>query len=156
MWSNREWVCGIQFRTNTGRISPHYGGAEGTPAVARYKGGVLTAFSSLVRRHHHLGSDLVHRIQVSENYCCTNSNNVNACRQGIWRRDLVNKVPNEEEVFSTYLGGGGGTPFNDWAVVGNNSSMHIMRVDIGCWDLVDSIQVCTSASMTVSIIINRK
>ncbi|KAG9082058.1 hypothetical protein FS749_007144 [Ceratobasidium sp. UAMH 11750] len=65
VWTDQETTCGIQFVTNKGRISPHYGGDEGTPSVLNCDGGSLAAFSGKVKQHSYWKKDMIYRIQVS-------------------------------------------------------------------------------------------
>ncbi|CAE6532005.1 unnamed protein product [Rhizoctonia solani] len=116
-----DWIYGLQFVTNFGRCSFHFGGGWGTPTVARNKGGVLVGAASLIK------SDAtvlrLHDIQ------------------GIWRRDILDTVPKENDVFSEYFGSNGaGKPFNDRAIV-RNSDMTISKINIQCGSLIDGIQL---------------
>jgi hypothetical protein len=63
VWNNEESVCAVQFVTTRGRISPHYGGNGGTPAILSGEGGVLVSFSGKLRRSD--GKDFVRRLQVN-------------------------------------------------------------------------------------------
>ncbi|CAE6452314.1 unnamed protein product, partial [Rhizoctonia solani] len=115
------WVYGIQFVTNFGRCSPNMGGSWNKPTVARSKGGVLVGIVSLIKKHEmgHLFRDI----------------------QGIWRHDVVDKVPKEDDVFSDYFGSKKGMPFNDRVIV-RNSDMAISRIEVRCWNIIDGVQVC--------------
>ncbi|KAG8724806.1 hypothetical protein FRC09_013992, partial [Ceratobasidium sp. 395] len=57
VWTNEETTCGIQFVTNQGRISPHYGGDGGMPSVLYCDGGALAAFAGKVKKN------MVYRVQ---------------------------------------------------------------------------------------------
>ncbi|KEP46057.1 jacalin-like lectin domain protein [Rhizoctonia solani 123E] len=115
-----DWVYGLQFVTNLGRCSPHYGGSGHTPSMARSKGGVLVGVISLIKQHEY--GRLFHKIQ------------------GIWRHDVVNKVPKEDDVFSDYVGSKThGRSFNDRIVV-RNSGMAISKIEMQCGTVIDSIQ----------------
>ncbi|KAG9088128.1 hypothetical protein FRC06_002222, partial [Ceratobasidium sp. 370] len=56
VWKNHEATCAIQFVTNLGRISPHYGGSEGRPSVLDCEDSALVAFSGQI-------SHIVYRVQ---------------------------------------------------------------------------------------------
>ncbi|KAG8755477.1 hypothetical protein FRC11_005993 [Ceratobasidium sp. 423] len=115
-----DWIHGLQFITNLGRCSPHFGGSGPTPTLVRSKGGVLVGALSLMKRHEY--GRLFHKIQ------------------GIWRHDIVNKVPKEDDAFSDYFGSKSkGRSFNDRVVV-RNSGMAISKVKIRCCAAIDSIQ----------------
>jgi hypothetical protein len=65
IWIHEDSISGLQFVTNSGRCSPHFGGHDGAPTVARSKGGILVGFISLVHNHPQWGH-LLSRVQVSE------------------------------------------------------------------------------------------
>ncbi|KAH7333824.1 hypothetical protein B0J17DRAFT_674225 [Rhizoctonia solani] len=115
-----DWTCGLQFVTNFGRCSPHFGEFSGIPMVARSKGGVLVGIMSLIQQHEF--GRLFRKIQ------------------GIWRHDVVDMVPKEEDVFSDYFGSHGGRPFNDRVVV-RNSNMTISNIEVGCGSFIESLQI---------------
>ncbi|CAE6426585.1 unnamed protein product [Rhizoctonia solani] len=116
-----DWVEGLQFITSFGRCSPHFGGNGHAPVVARSKGGILVGIISMVKENQHK-SLLFRKIQ------------------GIWRHDVVNKAPKEDDVFSDYYGSKDkGRPFNDRVVVGN-SDIAISRIDVRCGSAIDSLQ----------------
>lgn len=119
IWSD-NWVYGLQFVTNFGRCSPNMGGCWNKPIVARCKGGVLVGAVSLIKPHDfgHLLRDI----------------------QGIWRHDVIDKVPKEDDVFFEYFGSKKGMPFNDRVVV-RNSDMAISKVEVGCGSEIDSLQL---------------
>ncbi|CAE6469712.1 unnamed protein product [Rhizoctonia solani] len=114
------YVNGLQLVTNYGRCSPHFGGVWGTPAVAKSKGGILVGVISLIKQHDY--GRMFRNIQ------------------GIWRHDIVNAVPKEEDEFSDYFGFEHGKPFNDRIVV-QNSNMAISKIEVGCGTIIDSIQL---------------
>ncbi|KAL5631984.1 hypothetical protein ACGC1H_000119 [Rhizoctonia solani] len=114
-----DWVYGLQFFTNLGRCSPHFGGSGHTPSMARSKGGVLVGVISLIKQHEY--GRLFHKIQ------------------GIWRHAVVDKVPKEDDVFSDCFGSKHGRSFNDRIVV-CNSDMTISKIEIRCCTVIDSIQ----------------
>jgi hypothetical protein len=64
VWADQHWVYGLQFATNTGRCSPHYGRHLGGLTIARDQGGALVGFSSRVRKHGQWG-DLLGWVQAS-------------------------------------------------------------------------------------------
>ncbi|KDN36069.1 hypothetical protein RSAG8_11091, partial [Rhizoctonia solani AG-8 WAC10335] len=107
VWKH-DWIDGVQFVTNFGRCSPHFGGLWGTPTVWRNKGGVLAGIISLIKQHSYgrLFRDF----------------------QGIWRYDAVDTVPKEEDVFSDYFGSQAGKPFNDRVVV-RNTDIAISKIE---------------------------
>ncbi|GAB1525728.1 hypothetical protein RhiTH_008893 [Rhizoctonia solani] len=54
IWRNQwQYIGGLQFITNLGRCSPHFGGGklQVTPTVAKSKGGVLVGVISLLKQH---------------------------------------------------------------------------------------------------------
>ncbi|KDN33539.1 hypothetical protein RSAG8_13371, partial [Rhizoctonia solani AG-8 WAC10335] len=118
-----EWLHGIQFVTNMGRCSVIYGLLEGAPAISRSKGGVLAGFSTSSKQHSQWG------------YLITSV-------RGIWRYDLVPRVPKENDVYSDYFGAINQywRGFNDRALIGNSSSMNISSVEVRSGADVDSIQ----------------
>lgn len=68
IWADdTEWVHGLQFVTNYRKVSPHYGGEEGTPTILRSDDGILVAFSSKWKQHPKYKQDLFQHIQVSPN-----------------------------------------------------------------------------------------
>ncbi|KDN39142.1 hypothetical protein RSAG8_09049, partial [Rhizoctonia solani AG-8 WAC10335] len=121
-----EWVRGIQFVTNTGRCSAIYGTLEGIPAVSRSKGGILAGFSINTKKH------------PKWDYLVSGV-------RGIWRYDVLSRVPKENDVYSEPKPNNGarteyGKGFNDRALIGNSSSMYISNVEVRCGDIIDSIQ----------------
>ncbi|CAE6457038.1 hypothetical protein ACGC1H_003201 [Rhizoctonia solani] len=120
IWKS-DWcyVNGLQLVTNFGRCSPHFGGVWGTPAVVRSKGGVLVGIVSLIKRHDY--GRMLRDIQ------------------GIWRHDVVNTVPKEEDVFSDYFGSEKGKPFNDRIVV-RNSDKTISKLEIWSGSVIDCLR----------------
>ncbi|CAE6516488.1 unnamed protein product [Rhizoctonia solani] len=123
IWGD-DWIRGLQFVTNFGRCSPHFGGGgtvEHTPTIARSKGGVLVGTFTVIKQFGRQGF-IIHKIQ------------------GIWRHDLVDKIPKQDDVFSDYYGAKiGGLPFNDRVIV-KNSDMAISKIEIRCDTVVNSIQ----------------
>ncbi|CAE6399555.1 hypothetical protein ACGC1H_005969 [Rhizoctonia solani] len=118
-----EWLRGIQFITNTGRCSTIYGWFEGIPVVSRSKGGVLAGLSTSSKKH------------AEWNYVLTGV-------RGIWRYDLISRIPKENDVHSEYFGSKKhGVIFNDRALIGNSGSMHISSVEVRSGSVIDSIQV---------------
>ncbi|CAE6531844.1 unnamed protein product [Rhizoctonia solani] len=119
-----EWVRGIQFVTNTGRCSGIYGTLEGIPSVSRSKGGVLAGFSISTKKH------------PDWDYLVSGI-------RGIWRHDVLPKIPKENDVYSNYFGARTkhGKGFNDRALIGNSSSMYISNVEVRCGSDIDSIQL---------------
>ncbi|CAE6457081.1 unnamed protein product [Rhizoctonia solani] len=124
IWVEGDWLHGLQFITTTGRFSPQYGAHYGAPTIARCQGCVLVGF---------LGQTKLHP-KYSEMFSGI---------QGIWRRDLIPKVPKEDDVYSEYFGdkNRSGRPFNDRVLVGNSKSIYISSIQVGWGDLIDSIRV---------------
>ncbi|CAE6416079.1 unnamed protein product [Rhizoctonia solani] len=123
IWGD-DWIRGLQFVTNFGRCSPHFGGGgtvEHTPTIARSKGGILVGALTMIKQFGRQGF-ILHKIQ------------------GIWRHDLVDKVPKQDDVFSDYYGAKiGGLLFNDRVIV-RNSDMAISKIEIRCYAVINSIQ----------------
>ncbi|CAE6495894.1 unnamed protein product [Rhizoctonia solani] len=119
-----EWLHGIQFITNKGRCSVIYGILEGIPVISRSKGGILAGFSISSKQHPEWG------------YLMTSA-------RGIWRYDLIPRVPKENDVYSDYYGARlrHGTGFNDRALIGNSSSMYISSVEVWSGSEIDGIQL---------------
>lgn len=63
VWGDVKWVYALQFITSNGRISPHYGGDDGTPTIMSGEDGVLVAFSGSRK------SNSIAEIQVSMSQC---------------------------------------------------------------------------------------
>ncbi|CAE6474180.1 unnamed protein product [Rhizoctonia solani] len=124
-WTDGDWLQGLQFVTNMGRCSPQYGAHRDLPSVARAKGGVLVGLLSQTKYHPEF-KELFSSVQ------------------GIWRHDLLPKVPKEEDVYSEYFGDRNSDwnecVFNDRVLVGNSKSIHISNVKIWSGDSIDSIQ----------------
>ncbi|KAG8700323.1 hypothetical protein FRC08_004767 [Ceratobasidium sp. 394] len=119
VWENDEATCAIQFITNMGRISPHYGGSEGRPSILDCEDGALVAFSGQ-------SSHIVYRVQT------------------IWRHDIIPTLPTRKHRYSTYFGGGGGAPFNDWPYLHSSDTVHISGIRVMCGSFIDSVQVLYS------------
>ncbi|KDN36065.1 hypothetical protein RSAG8_11087, partial [Rhizoctonia solani AG-8 WAC10335] len=113
-----DWVYGLQFVTNFGRCSLHFGGNWGIPTMARSRGGVLVGAASLIKK-----DQAVFRFQA-----------------GIWRHDIIDTIPKEEDLHSDYFGSQYGKPFNDRGIV-RNSDIAISKIDLGCGSVIDSLQV---------------
>ncbi|KEP45212.1 jacalin-like lectin domain protein, partial [Rhizoctonia solani 123E] len=124
IWVEGDWMHGLQFITTTGRFSPQYGVHFGAPTIARCQGCVLAGFLSQTKLHPQYG-ELFSGIQ------------------GIWRRDLIPRVPKEEDVYSEYFGdkNRSGRPFNDRIFVGSSKSIFISSIEVGWGDVIDSIRV---------------
>ncbi|KAH7333825.1 hypothetical protein B0J17DRAFT_115778 [Rhizoctonia solani] len=124
IWIKEDWVFGLQFITNMGRCSDQYGIHYGTPRVARCKGGVLVGFLSHTKLHPEY-KEIFHNVQ------------------GIWRHDLVPRVPKEDDVYSEYFGNikQEGKNFNDRAIVGNSTSIRISNVEVWSGEQIDGIKV---------------
>ncbi|CAE6433845.1 unnamed protein product [Rhizoctonia solani] len=118
------WLCGIQFVTNTGRCSVIYGVLKGIPTISKSKGGVLVGFSASSKQH------------PEWDYLMTGV-------RGIWRYDLMPRVPKENDVHSDYFGAVNQHQigFNDRALIGNSSSMYITGVEVWSGADIDGIQV---------------
>ncbi|CAE7157632.1 unnamed protein product [Rhizoctonia solani] len=123
IWVEGDWLVGLQFITTTGRCSPQYGVHFGVPTVARCKGGILVGFLSHTRLH-------------------PSHKEMFGGVQGIWRRDLISRVPKDDDVHSEYFGdkNQNGTVFNDRVLVGNSTSISISSVDIWSGECIDGIQ----------------
>ncbi|KAG8697233.1 hypothetical protein FRC11_000168, partial [Ceratobasidium sp. 423] len=123
IWIEGDWLFGLQFITTTGRCSPQYGVHWGIPSVARPRGGVLVGFLSHTKLHPQY-KEMFHGVQ------------------GIWRYDLVPRVPKEDDVYSEYFGdkNQNGRNFNDRVLVGNSSSIRISSVEVWSGEFIDSIQ----------------
>ncbi|KAG8743839.1 hypothetical protein FRC10_011306 [Ceratobasidium sp. 414] len=67
VWNDpgQEGISGIQFTTNLGRVSPHYGGHGGTPTVQSSKDGCLVTFSGRFVNHSDLRVKMIAQIQAS-------------------------------------------------------------------------------------------
>ncbi|CUA68625.1 hypothetical protein RSOLAG22IIIB_08004 [Rhizoctonia solani] len=124
IWTEGEWLHGLQFITTIGRFSPQYGAHFGVPTIAKCKGGILVGFLSHTKLH-------------------PSWKEMFSGVQGIWRRDLVPRVPREDDVYSEYYGdkSRSGRPFNDRVVVGNSKFVYILSIEVGWGDLIDSIQL---------------
>lgn len=123
IWIEGIWLYGLQFITSMGRCSDQYGIHRGTPTVARCKGSVLVGFISHTKLHPDF-KELFHQVQ------------------GIWRRDLVPKVPKEDDVYSDYFGNikQDGKNFNDRVIVGNSTSIRVSSVEVWSSEQIDSIK----------------
>ncbi|CUA73195.1 hypothetical protein RSOLAG22IIIB_05198 [Rhizoctonia solani] len=125
-WTDGSWLFGLQFVTNMGRCSPQYGAHRDLPSVARSKGGVLVGFLSHTNQH-------------------STYKEMFSGVQGIWRHDLLSKVPKEDDAYSEYFGDTHSSwheyAFNDRMVVGNSKSIFISCVKIRSGDGIDSIQL---------------
>lgn len=67
VWSDADRVYGVQFITNMGRVSPHFGGEDkGVPTVAKSNGGILNGFSSIVRWDNDKKDFLLVQLEVSK------------------------------------------------------------------------------------------
>ncbi|KAG8689345.1 hypothetical protein FRC11_003050 [Ceratobasidium sp. 423] len=106
-----------------GRCSPQYGAHHGSPTIARAKGGVLVGFLSHTKLH-------------------PGYKEMFTGIQGIWRHDLVPRVPKEDDVYSEYFGdkNQNGRIFNDRVLVRNSNSIRISSVEVWSGDLIDSIR----------------
>ncbi|KAL5638765.1 hypothetical protein ACGC1H_003202 [Rhizoctonia solani] len=121
-WTRGEWLHGLQFVTSMGRCSDQYGIHYGTPTVSRCIGGILVGFLSHTKLHPEY-KEMYHSVQ------------------GIWRRDLVPRVPKEDDIYSEYFGDiQNGRAFNDRTLVGNSTSIHISSVEVRSDEWIDSIQ----------------
>ncbi|KAG8697484.1 hypothetical protein FRC09_007848 [Ceratobasidium sp. 395] len=127
VWES-EYTRGIQFMTNTGRISAHFGQNNGKPNVLSSEDGVLVALSGKLSLESYQKYDVLYRIQT------------------IWRHDILRTAATRKHVYSIYFGGSGGAPFNDWPYLYPSDVAHISGIKVGCGSLVDSIQVSYSRS----------
>ncbi|CAE6448413.1 unnamed protein product [Rhizoctonia solani] len=119
-----EWLRGMQFITSKGRCSVICGTLDGIPIVSRSKGGILAGFLTASKKH------------PQWEYLMTSAG-------GIWRYDLVPKIPKQDDVYSDYYGARNlpGTNFNDRPLIGNSGSMYISNVAIQAGAHIDGIQV---------------
>ncbi|KAG8743392.1 hypothetical protein FRC10_012118 [Ceratobasidium sp. 414] len=122
VWTDQETTCGIQFVTNKGRISPHYGGNGGAPSILNCEGGALAAFSGKVKRHSYWKKDMIYRIQT------------------IWRHDVVPVGLTRGHSYSTFFGGTGGTPFNDWPYHHSSDTIYVSGITVHSGKYIESIQ----------------
>ncbi|CAE7186673.1 unnamed protein product [Rhizoctonia solani] len=123
IWVEGDWLFGLQFVTNLGRCSDQYGIQFGPPIVARCKGGILVGFLSHTKLHPEY-KEMYHKVQ------------------GIWRCDLLPRIPKEDDVYSEYFGdkNRNGRAFNDRVLVGNSTSIHISSVEVWSGEFIDRIQ----------------
>ncbi|KDN40040.1 hypothetical protein RSAG8_08361, partial [Rhizoctonia solani AG-8 WAC10335] len=121
-WTDGNWLRGIQFITNMGRCSVAYGWFQGIPVISRSQGGGLVGFSTSSKKH-------------SEwKYILTGV-------RGIWRYDLISRIPKENDVYSDYFGATQhGKIFNDRALIGNSNSLYISSVEVRFGTLINSVQ----------------
>lgn len=67
VWSDVSQVYGVQFITNMGRVSPHFGGQDkGIPTAVKRNGAVLGGFSSVVRWDKDKKDFLLVQLEVSK------------------------------------------------------------------------------------------
>ncbi|KAG8686025.1 hypothetical protein FRC09_014394 [Ceratobasidium sp. 395] len=125
VWENEADVSTVQFITTTGRFSPLYGGYRGVPRILNSAGGVLAGFSGRMTDPYK-DRDTVGRVQA------------------IWRHDIPHSSTPSENRQTTYIGGPGGQPFNDWPFNGSPHSAYIKGVNVWCRDEIGSIQVTYS------------
>ncbi|KAG8793426.1 hypothetical protein FRC12_002801 [Ceratobasidium sp. 428] len=113
-----------------GRFSPFYGGHHGVPRVLSSAGGVLAGFTG---RMTNSGGDrnTVGRVQT------------------IWRHDISHSSSLSGGRQTTYIGGPGGSAFNDWPFIGPPHSARIKQVNIWCGDVIDSIQASLNIRYSV-------
>ncbi|KAG8777533.1 hypothetical protein FRC12_000320 [Ceratobasidium sp. 428] len=117
VWTDEETTCGIQFVTNKGKISPHYGGDGGTPSVLNCDGGALAAFAGKVKKN------MVYRVQT------------------IWRHDMVPLGLTRGHQYSAYIGGVDGAPFNDWPYRHSLDTAYISKIGIrSAGKYIESVQ----------------
>ncbi|KAG8713592.1 hypothetical protein FRC08_013058 [Ceratobasidium sp. 394] len=126
VWNDpgQEAISGVQFITNLGRVSPHYGGHGGTPAVLSSKDGCLVAFCGRLVNHSQVKVNMISQVQA------------------VWRRNVMETCDFQ---YSVFLGGSGGIPFNDRAYIGSSGSGFIRSIRIKCSSdktglYIDSIQ----------------
>ncbi|KAH7333550.1 Jacalin-like lectin domain-containing protein [Rhizoctonia solani] len=118
-----EWLRAMQFITSKGRCSVIYGMLDGIPVISRSKGGILAGFLASSKKH------------PQWEFMMTSA-------EGIWRHDLMPKIPKENDVYSDYYGARNlpGTSFNDRALIANSNSMYISNVTIQAGAHIDGIQ----------------
>ncbi|KAG9121666.1 hypothetical protein FRC07_002298 [Ceratobasidium sp. 392] len=121
VWDNTVGVCAVQFITTNGRLSPHFGGSNGTPKILSSEAGVLAGFIGRIAKRN--DKDMVGRIQA------------------IWRHDIPQALSIPGGRHAVYIGGDGGLPFNDWPF---NISPYISRVDLRCESSINGIQMSYS------------
>ncbi|CEL56301.1 hypothetical protein RSOLAG1IB_07717 [Rhizoctonia solani AG-1 IB] len=117
LWKDHKGICGIQLSTSQGRASRHFGSGGGSPQILRSSGGCLSAFSGLLQ------NGIIYELQT------------------IWRHDVQGSRLSGDRELSQYLGGTGGSPFNDWPFVQHSDSAHISGIRVKCASLIDGIQV---------------
>ncbi|KAJ1305809.1 hypothetical protein OPQ81_010538 [Rhizoctonia solani] len=119
-----NWLRGIQLITNQGRCSPIYGQLSGIPIILRSKGGILAGLLISAKKH------------PEWNYLVSGI-------RGIWRHDVVPRVPKENDVYSDYYGSKmeSSKDFNDRALIGNSNSIYISNVEVRAGADIDSIQI---------------
>ncbi|CUA68621.1 hypothetical protein RSOLAG22IIIB_07997 [Rhizoctonia solani] len=124
IWMQGKYLYGLQFVTSMGRCSNQYGIHFGAPTVARCKGGVLVGFLSHTKLH-------PEHQEIYRNI------------QGIWRRDIVPRVPKEDDIYSDYFGDTeeNGQGFNDRVFVGNSASIRISSVEIWSGEWIVGIRL---------------
>ncbi|QRV96479.1 Jacalin-like lectin domain protein [Ceratobasidium sp. AG-Ba] len=119
-WADSRILYGIQFITTKNRLSPHYGGAPGTPALLTAGGGILAGFSGLLVNEN--DQDSMRRLQVSVT------------------STVVRLTRLATRIYTEYIGGSGGGPFNDWEYSGGSHNAYISSIDVQCGSQIDGIQ----------------
>ncbi|KAG8695407.1 hypothetical protein FRC09_009167 [Ceratobasidium sp. 395] len=110
-------MSGIQFVTNLGRVSPHYGGYGNTPTVLRSTNGCLVAFCGRLVSGSEAEENKIYQLQIEPT----------SVDKAVWRHDIMKTL---EFQYSSYFGGSGGFPFNDRAYIGTSGSGFIKSVRV--------------------------
>lgn len=118
VWNGENKVYGVQFVTTRGRVSPHYGGNDGVPAIMNSSESVLTGLIGVGRPF-----DGIAHLQT------------------VWRRDIFHNGHESFTKYAAYFGGNAGIPFNDWSVVGYLSSTRISSIEANCGNDINGIQL---------------
>ncbi|KAG8793427.1 hypothetical protein FRC12_002802 [Ceratobasidium sp. 428] len=132
VWVNDDYISAIQFVTTTGRFSPIYGGYLGVPKILSSAGGVLAGFSGRMTKPRD-NQDTVGRVQT------------------VWRHDITHSFSLAGNRQTTYIGGAGGQPLNDWPFIGSPHSTYISQVDIWCRNGIAGIQASRSSVISTAI-----
>ncbi|QRV82452.1 Jacalin-like lectin domain protein [Ceratobasidium sp. AG-Ba] len=128
VWTDDETMCAIQFISNKGRVSPHYGGDNGVPRVLNSEGGALSAFSGKIKKNSYWKRDMVYRVQA------------------IWRHNLAPLGLTRGHQYSDYIGGSSGVPFNDWPYSKPAETAFISEISIQGEKYIESIQATYTMS----------
>ncbi|QRV96327.1 gag-polypeptide of LTR copia-type [Ceratobasidium sp. AG-Ba] len=94
-WSDDQRIYGLQFNTSKGRVSHHFGGSDGRPAIFSSYGGALVDLPVETEYDEQYGIDLLRNIKT------------------VWRHDLLPLESTVEQICSDYVGGTGGEPVEE-------------------------------------------